>query len=88
LYRSSKEKTPYKLLKVFEWPNDTSYQDFDVAVDDTSYCYYVIMRDTCDNYSPYGQVSCSILLKGYSENFVNTIWWNPYKTWETGVKQL
>lgn len=43
------------------------------------------MRDTCDNYSPYGQVSCSILLKGYSENFINTIWWNPYKTWEKGV---
>lgn len=85
LYRTSKEKTPYKLLKVFEWPNDTSFQDFDVLVDDTSYCYYVIMRDTCDNYSPYGQVSCSILLKGYSENFINTIWWNPYKTWETGV---
>lgn len=84
LYKSSTNKT-YNLIKTYEWPYDTTYHDYAVMVDDSSYCYYVIMRDTCDNYSPYGQKSCSILLKGYSENFINTIWWNPYKTWETGV---
>ncbi len=87
LYKSTLKNSIYNLIKVFENPGDTSYKDSLVSVNDSAYCYYVIMRDTCDNYSPYGQTSCSILLKGYSKDFNNTTYWNPYQTWDEGVKE-
>ncbi|MFN4084084.1 MAG: gliding motility-associated C-terminal domain-containing protein [Bacteroidia bacterium] len=82
LYKSTNNGTDFNLLRVFEEPYDTMYLDEDVEVSKQSYCYHLVMMDTCDNVGPMGYVSCSILLKGEAGPYFNTLNWSAYRGWE------
>ena len=86
LYRSRLGNNSFQQVADFNKMKDTVYIDNNVDVQSQSYCYYLIMKDTCQNYSPMGQISCSILLTGQPKPFVNNINWNPYTYWDNGTK--
>jgi len=86
LYKSTRDELKYQYLKTFLNKYDTVYNDFDVDVNNTSYCYYLEMKDTCQNVGPMGQVACSILLKGKSNPFEHSVNWNSYNYWENGTQ--
>jgi gliding motility-associated-like protein len=85
--KASDKKKNYSLVKTSSNVNDTVFVDSDVEVMTTSYCYHVVMKDTCDNYGPNGQEACSIVLKGKAAPFLNTLYWNQYNYWETGTEK-
>jgi gliding motility-associated-like protein len=87
LYKGKRGKATYELIATFEEPNETSYSDFKVYVADTSYCYYLVMKDTCDNIGPDGLLSCSMVLQGKSADFNSRINWQNYPGWDGGVEQ-
>lgn len=87
LYKSIRGKTNFELIQTFENLYDTVFTDTRVNVMDTSYCYHLIMKDTCDNLGPVGKVACSIVLKGKSQEFMSKLYWNNYMGWESGVEQ-
>lgn len=60
----------------FNNEKDTFYIDKKVDVNKQSYCYYVVMLDTCGNYGPFGERFCTIHLSGKTRPFEN------YLTWE------
>jgi len=76
----------FKLLKVHRSIEDTVFYDYNVSVDDYSYCYYGIVKDACGHTSVPSDTSCSILLQGTEHPFYFTLKSNSYKYWETGVK--
>ncbi|MFN5885349.1 MAG: gliding motility-associated C-terminal domain-containing protein [Bacteroidota bacterium] len=86
LYKSKKGDTAFKLLQAFNSITDTFYTDEDVKVQEDSYCYYLMMRDTCDNLSETGKLACSILLKGNSHPFEHNLEWTPFNYWANGTK--
>jgi gliding motility-associated-like protein len=86
LYKTLRNDTSFKLLKNFIDKNDTVYFDENVDVQKISYCYYLVMKDTCGNYGPNGKSSCSIVLKGNSTPFENTLSWLPYNYWDNGTQ--
>ncbi len=86
LYKSTRDNEDFKLLADFNRITDTAYYDMDVNVQEHSYCYYLIMKDTCDNYGPVGKKSCSILLKGESSPFESHVNWTPYNFWDNGTQ--
>lgn len=63
--------------------NDTTFLDKDVEVNKKTYCYTVVVKDTCDNYGPKGQIGCSILLEGQAMPFANTVNWSPFAFYNT-----
>jgi gliding motility-associated-like protein len=87
VYKKQASDPIYKLLYQTAQINDTFLRDRNVDVATSSYCYHIIMKDTCDNYGPVGYEACSILLKGKAHAFENKIWWNPYLGWYEGVSQ-
>lgn len=87
LYKSIRGSNNFELIHTFEALNDTAYIDMQVNVKDTSYCYYLVMKDTCDNIGPMGKVACSVVLKGQSGEFMNKLSWSDYLGWEAGVEQ-
>lgn len=86
LYKAERGKSTFNLLQTFEWVTDTHYVDQAVNVMDTSYCYYLVMLDTCDNLGPMGRVSCSMILKGNAQPFKNNLSFNTYESWSGGVE--
>ncbi len=80
LYKS-KSNSAFVLLCTFENVNDTSYLDNDVDVQQASYCYHLVMQDTCDNYGPEGLHACSMLLSGNAVPFASNLIWSPYVGW-------
>ncbi|MFY8022188.1 MAG: gliding motility-associated C-terminal domain-containing protein [Bacteroidia bacterium] len=82
LYKTIKGGS-FTLLKTFEQVTDTFYFDEDVEVGNYSYCYYLVMQDTCDNIGEMGRVACTILLKGESESFQSKLNWTNYQGWLT-----
>lgn len=85
--KSSDKNKDYKLVATYTDVDDTVFVDSDVEVKTTSYCYHVVMKDTCDNYGPKGREACSIVLKGKSAPFLNTLNWNQYNYWESGTEK-
>jgi gliding motility-associated-like protein len=85
LYKKKASDNTFQLIYQTSQIEDTVYHDKDVDVSSNSYCYHVIMKDTCDNYGPIGYNACSILLKGEPGSFENNIWWTPYNWWYNGV---
>ena len=73
----------YSLLKVFEEKFDTTYIDEDVDVQKFSYCYHLVMQDTCDNIGVMGRPACSILLGGNAKSFQSNLDWCVYEGWAT-----
>jgi gliding motility-associated-like protein len=86
LYKNKRGEAQFKLLATFENVNDTKYLDEDVRVSDTSYCYHLVMKDTCDNIGPQGKVACSIVLRGKSEKYMSRLNWQEYLGWQEGVE--
>jgi gliding motility-associated-like protein len=72
------ELSAYENIKTYHIKTDTNFTDHDVDVHAESYCYYVIMLDTCGNYGPTGQPFCTTLLTGTSEPFTHHLSWNPF----------
>lgn len=77
----------FEQIATLEHLMDTFYIDEDVEVDKQSYCYHLVMRDTCDNIGPNGKEACSILLKGVANDMEHDLNWNHYIGWNNGVKE-
>jgi gliding motility-associated-like protein len=86
VYKKKTADKDYSLIYTYTKVTDTVFIDSDVDVNGSSYCYHVVMKDTCDNYGPAGYEACSILLKGKSLSFANKVSWNAYSYWETGIE--
>lgn len=87
LYKAiSSSNKNYEQVMVFENASDTLFIDENVNVLDHSYCYHLVMRDTCDNIGPNGKEACSILLKGISQKGGHDLMWNEYIGWDNGVR--
>jgi gliding motility-associated-like protein len=85
VYKKEASDPVYKLIYQTADINDTSFSDWNVDVAKASYCYHVIMKDTCDNYGPVGYEACSILLDGKAGSFENQLSWTQYDGWCEGV---
>lgn len=85
LYKKTRNDSNYKMLSNFLNKYDTVYFDYNVKVDSISYCYQLIMKDTCGNIGPEGKPSCSIVLKGVSDPFEHHLSWLPYNYWDNGT---
>ncbi len=86
LYKNKRGESQFKLLATFENVNETKFTDKDVHVSDTSYCYHLVMKDTCDNLGPQGKVACSIVLRGKAEKYMSRLNWQEYIGWADGVQ--
>jgi gliding motility-associated-like protein len=75
----------YKMVALMEKPADTIYVDKDVDVNEQSYCYYVVMKDTCGNAGPDGVPACTIVLRGKDGFIENNLAWSAYSGWAGGV---
>lgn len=87
LYKGLRNSNKYTLIQTFENVNDVFYSDKKVNVADTSYCYHLVMKDTCDNIGPTGYISCSILLKGKAANYMSNLNWSSYIGWREGTEE-
>jgi gliding motility-associated-like protein len=77
----------FSLYKTFVHPDFDSWVDDNVSTSSLSYCYYLVNEDYCGNLSPQSNMACSILLTGKSITHEDDLSWNPYTTWNGGVKQ-
>ncbi len=87
LYKTTNGNNNFTQLKIFENSTDTLYLDTDVDVANTSYCYHLVMLDTCDNLGPIGKIACSMVLKGTALPFKNSLGFNAYEGWQGGVEE-
>ncbi len=87
LYKGTRGKFNYELIATFENASDNKYSDLQVDVSDTSYCYYIIMKYTCENLGPIGGISCSMVLKGSASDFMSKLSWQSYNGWTDGVQE-
>lgn len=86
LYKNKRGEQQFKLLTTFEDVNETKFVDREVNVADTSYCYHLVMKDTCDNIGPQGKIACSIVIRGRSEKYMSRLTWQEYSGWDEGVE--
>jgi gliding motility-associated-like protein len=87
LYKTTSGNPSFETLKVFESITDTTFLDTAVDVANTSYCYHLVMLDTCENMGPQGKIACSMVLKGTAQKFKNTLSFNAYEGWNGGVAE-
>jgi gliding motility-associated-like protein len=85
IYKTESTAHNYRLIRTFTNITDTVFIDSDVDVNNYSYCYHVVMKDTCDNYGPQGLEACTMLLKGHSFPYLNKLNWTAYDYWESGT---
>jgi gliding motility-associated-like protein len=85
LYKSIDNGVNFDKIKIFEEVADTQYTDKEVNINSKSYCYHLIMFDTCYNIGPQGKISCSIFLKGNSTYLNHQLDWNNYIGWSNGT---
>lgn len=85
IYKKTRSGKTFTLLHQTNSITDTSFIDFDVEVSEQSYCYHIVMKDTCDNYGQSGLEACSILLKGNATSYANKLYWSSYNYWESGT---
>jgi gliding motility-associated-like protein len=64
---------------VFEWVDNSLTTDY------VSYCYQIINKNVCDQFSEPSDEACTILLKGKEDVFSNKLNWNPYINWKGSV---
>jgi gliding motility-associated-like protein len=86
VYKKSTEDNEFKVAKTINNPKDTFFLDEDVLVNKLQYCYYVVMKDTCDNFSETGDKSCTILLSGNAEPFKHRLNWTAFTFWDEGTE--
>lgn len=88
IYRSeNKPASVYQLVNTLVHPNGETYLDANVDINKTSYCYYLINEDFCQNRSAPSNKSCSVFLEGESDMFFNKLHWNAYREWNQGVNR-
>lgn len=85
LYKSTRNANNWELIREFTNRTTTAFEDFEVNVHEQSYCYYLLMRDTCQNISDTGMMACSIVLKGNSHPFNHYLTWDKYEYWPNGT---
>lgn len=80
LYKGIRDQdlSSFKNIQTYINQKDTVFIDKEVNVQDTSYCYYVIMLDTCGNYGPIGEPFCTTVLKGISKPFEHYLEWEKF----------
>lgn len=66
-------------------PNQNSYIDTDVQVDQRSYWYRMYYIDSCGDVSPLSNVGRTILLDAELISSSPNLDWNPYEEWDAGV---
>ncbi|MBX2984374.1 MAG: gliding motility-associated C-terminal domain-containing protein [Bacteroidia bacterium] len=67
--------------------NDTIYTDNRLDVSKESYCYCLQITDKCGHISDTSNMGCNIVLQGVSERWYFDLNWNPYRKWNSGVKE-
>ncbi|MCF8427440.1 MAG: gliding motility-associated C-terminal domain-containing protein [Bacteroidia bacterium] len=87
LYKGIYGQNKFDQIGVFENVNDIKYTDRAVNVMDTSYCYHLVMKDTCDNIGPVGYISCSIVLTGKALKYMSNLKYQSYTGWREGTKE-
>lgn len=85
IYKKTRTAKDFTFLHQTNSLTDTTFTDFDVNVSEQSYCYHIVMKDTCDNYGLNGLEACSILLKGMATSYANKLSWSSYNYWESGT---
>ncbi len=85
LYKSTRGSNEWTFVKDFSSKQSIMYEDESVDVQNISYCYYVLVRDTCQHVSEQGKLACSIVLKGESSPFKHDLNWLDYAYWENGT---
>ncbi len=64
------------------------YNDMTAMVNEQSYCYKVILTDSCGNELMESNPGCTILLSAIAEkNMINTLTWNEYSEWLGNVSE-
>jgi gliding motility-associated-like protein len=88
LYKGSRNQELKEFSLVYETTSqsDTTFTDPAIDVNTQSACYFLVMKDTCDNYSPLGKKACSIVLRGHSDPFEHTLDWHAYSYWSAGTE--
>lgn len=87
IYKKKQSDSGYRWIRTNTNLTDTFAVDEDVNVDEESFCYHVVMKDTCDNFGPMGTSACTIVLKGNSLPFKNKLDWDQYTYWKEGVER-
>ena len=88
LYIERKENdsvVSFGAYKTFNGPNFTSWNDNTARTENNSYCYRIITKNVCKNFSQPSNEACTILLKGESELFQHSLIWTSYREWQGGV---
>ncbi len=80
LWKGKRDQQPNEFVMEVDFAKvtDTIYLDEAVDVNNASYCYYLVMLDTCGNYGPQGQLFCTTLLSGKASYFSNQLTWQPF----------
>jgi gliding motility-associated-like protein len=78
--RSEGLEGPFK--KVTTLYNEITYQDFDVKVNQNSYCYRVMYQNGCGQKAPMSEPVCSILL----QNSISAFSWSSEKPFTDDIK--
>lgn len=86
IYRSSRDV--HSSFSLFKRTTDTFLIDSSFNVDETSYCYAVVVTDICGHASEKSLKQCNIVLRGNEKgnpDFLFNLNWQAYINWEQGV---
>jgi gliding motility-associated-like protein len=75
----------YNNYATFNGPGFTTWNDQSARTGKKSYCYRIITKNVCGNFSQPSDEACTIFLSGESGLFQSNLSWTPYRTWQHGV---
>lgn len=88
IYRAeNKPSAVYELIGTLVHPAGETFTDYSADVNKSSYCYYLINEDFCQNRSAASNLACTVFLEGERELFFNKLHWNSYREWNKGVNR-
>ena len=87
IYRSTDTTGTFYSFIATVSANVTSYDDYDVNVNEQNYYYKVEVVSDCDMAGKLSSNSSSILLKAKWENESSRLRWTKYDKWDTGVER-
>jgi gliding motility-associated-like protein len=87
LERADSNSNKFVRFDSISLPSNFILIDDKVDVHNKKYQYRIKSQDVCGNFSPYSNIASNILLKGYLDNDLPKLYWNPYQYWPEGVKQ-
>ncbi len=88
LYRSNTQAGPYSVAGTINTNGVGSVTFYDnVAADQGPYFYYVSILDSCGTRVFNSQIVQTIVLSAEAnDDYINTVYWNGYEGWPTGVR--